>query len=63
MDETRWYWCLEHDAAVTDDDPCPPSRRLGPYPSQEAAENWRQSFAARNEKWDAEDREWEGDED
>ena len=43
MDETQWYWCLEHNAAVTSDDPCPPARKLGPYPSKEAAENWRQT--------------------
>jgi hypothetical protein len=63
VDEAQWYWCLEHGAAVTADDPCPPSRKLGPYPSKEAAEHWRETVAARNEKWDAEDREWDGDED
>jgi hypothetical protein len=61
MEEQTWFWCLEHDVAVTADHPCPPDRKLGPYPSREAAENWKQSFEARNEKWDAEDREWEGE--
>jgi hypothetical protein len=57
MQDQQWYWCLEHNAAVTADDPCPPSRRLGPYPSREAAENWKETVEARNEKWDAEDKE------
>lgn len=61
MTATEWYWCLEREVAVTADDPCPPDRRLGPYPTREAAENWKQTVEARNEKWDAEDREREGD--
>ena len=32
---------------------------LGPYPSKAAAENWRDTVAARNEAWDAEDDRWE----
>ncbi len=29
--------------------------RMGPYPTEEAAENWRQQVAKRNEAWDDED--------
>ncbi len=56
MAEPEWYWCLEHNTAVTEDDPCPPSRRLGPYPSRVAAENWKQTVDARNEAWDADNK-------
>jgi hypothetical protein len=59
--EQQWFWCLDHGAAVTADDPCPPKRKLGPYPSRTAAENWKQTVEARNEKWDAEDKEWSGE--
>lgn len=51
-----FWWCLRHsrveedpnvDAAADD--------RLGPYDSAQAAEGWREQFAARNEEWDRED--------
>jgi hypothetical protein len=29
--------------------------RMGPYPTKEAAEHWRDHVAARNEAWDEED--------
>ena len=48
---------------MTADDPCPPKRKLGPYPTRAAAESWKQTVDARNEKWDAEDKEWSGDDD
>jgi hypothetical protein len=63
MADEEWYWCLDHSAAEPADGPCPPSRRLGPYPSRAAAEHWKEKVEARNEKWDAEDREWNGDDD
>jgi hypothetical protein len=58
----QWYWCLNHERAEAADSPCPPDRRLGPYPSRDAAEHWKESFDARNESWDKADREWEGEE-
>ena len=63
MDDQEWYWCLEHKAAERADGGCPPDRRLGPYPSREAAEHWKERVEARNEAWDAEDRSWSGDDD
>jgi hypothetical protein len=57
--DTQWYWCLDHNAAEPADNPCPPDRRWGPYPSREAAEHWKEQVAARNEEWDAADKEWE----
>jgi hypothetical protein len=61
MDDHEWYWCLEHKAAERADGGCPPDRRLGPYPSREAAEHWKERVDARNETWDAEDRSWSGE--
>jgi hypothetical protein len=61
MEDVKWYWCLRHDAAEPEDSGCPPDQRLGPYPSREAAEHWKEQFEARNEAWDKEDAEWEGD--
>jgi hypothetical protein len=60
MADQEWFWCLDHNAAVQADDPCPPKRRLGPYPTRAAAENWKETVEARNAKWDADDKEWSG---
>jgi hypothetical protein len=59
--DTQWYWCLQHEVAEPADGGCPPDRRLGPYPTREAAENWRWDFERRNVEWDEADREWEGE--
>lgn len=56
MADERWYWCLTHQR-VEPEVGCPNSERLGPYPSQEAAANWRETTARRNEEWDREDAE------
>jgi hypothetical protein len=61
MSVNEWYWCQQHNAAEPADRACPPDRRLGPYPSREAAEHWKDTVDARNEKWDAEDEAWDGD--
>ena len=61
MAAEEWYWCLEHKVAEPAEGGCPPDRRLGPYPSREAAEHWKEQFDARNEAWDAEDEEWSGE--
>jgi len=34
---------------------------LGPYPSRDAAEHWKEKVEARNEAWDADDKAWSGD--
>ncbi|MDQ1508852.1 MAG: hypothetical protein QOG50_696 [Actinomycetota bacterium] len=57
----EWYWCLEHKVAETASGGCPPDRRLGPYPSREAAEHWKEQVEARNQAWEAEDEEWSGE--
>ncbi len=53
-DAGRWYWCFRH-STVEAEAGCPAIDRLGPYPSQEAARNWRERVQERNEAWDAED--------
>ena len=61
MTATEWYWCLTHDraeqAAVRDD----PDNALGPYPSAEAAADWRRLNEDRALKWKVEDEAWTGD--
>lgn len=57
-----WYWCLRHGRVENGAETCPADDRLGPYPSEEAARNWRQRVEERNDKWDADDRAWSGEE-
>ena len=56
---SEWYWCLDHGTVESGSGNCPPDRRMGPYPSQEAAANWKEQAEARNDQWDAEDEAWE----
>jgi hypothetical protein len=56
----EWYWCLDHQAAEPEGGDCPPDRRLGPYPSREAAQHWKDRVESRNQTWDAADDAWEG---
>ena len=53
-----YWWCLDH-KAVEDDDGCRAEVRLGPYPDSEAASRALQSVQERNDKLDAEDRDWD----
>jgi hypothetical protein len=55
----EFYWCLDHNRVEGADSPCPPDRRMGPYESQDAAEQWNERVESRNEQWDAEDKAWE----
>ena len=64
-DETaaaRWWWDLRAGRAVRDDERSSDKDVLGPYPTREAAEAWRQSHEAREEAWDDEDERWLGKE-
>jgi hypothetical protein len=61
MAEQEWYWCLDHKAAEPADQACSAENRMGPYPSREAAEHWKERVEARNDTWDREDAEWSGD--
>ncbi len=58
MAET-WWWDLTRGRAVTADERPRDIEVLGPYPSREAAEAWRETTEARNEAWDEADEEWE----
>lgn len=59
----EWYWSLTEKRAVPAAERGHPRDVLGPYPTKEAAENWQATVEARNEQWDEDEREWEGDED
>jgi hypothetical protein len=47
----NWYYCFKHKKVETRDE-CNQMDRMGPYPTREDAENWRQQVAARNAAWD-----------
>jgi hypothetical protein len=53
-DEQQWWYCLRHKRAERGPG-CPGKDRLGPYPSQEAAERALETVRRRNEEWDAAD--------
>lgn len=53
-----YYWCTDHHD-VEDEHGCRAEVRLGPFPTREAAQHALETVRERNEKADAEDREWE----
>jgi hypothetical protein len=61
--EERWYWDLRRERAVREDERGPAEDLLGPYPSREAAANWRDRVERRNEAWDEDDERWHGPDD
>ncbi|MBA3280845.1 MAG: hypothetical protein H0U29_01300 [Acidimicrobiia bacterium] len=61
MSTTQWYWCLTHQQPETGEQRDDPDNSLGPYPTEEAARNWKATSEARNEAWDTEDERWSGD--
>jgi len=61
MTEERWWWDLRQGRAVIDDERGPDKDVLGPYPTKEAAEHWRDSHEQREDEWKAQDETWEGD--
>ena len=56
---TDWYWDLQREKAVPADERGPGDQTMGPYPTREAAENWKATLEERNEEWDRDDEEWE----
>lgn len=56
-----WYWCLRHQRVESGTGNCPPEDRMGPYESEDAARNWKDRVDSRNEKWEKDDKDWEGD--
>lgn len=63
MSEQQWWWSLTEGRAVTREERGRDEEVLGPYPTREAAEGWRDRVDTRNEAWDEADREWKGDDD
>ncbi len=57
-DDTPFYWCLTH-GEVEVGEQCRAQDRLGPYPSADAARNWKATHESRQEKWEDEDEKWE----
>ena len=57
----RWWFDLKQGRAVRDDDRGPAKDVLGPYPTQAAAEGWRQAHEDREESWKDQDDEWAGE--
>lgn len=57
----EWYWCLTHGRVESAEDRDDIENALGPYPSEEAARNWKETVEARNEAWAAEDERWRGE--
>jgi len=53
---TYWY-CVKHSSVEQGEDICPPIDRLGPFDSQEAAEQALEKAEQRNREWD-EDPDW-----
>jgi hypothetical protein len=49
----EWYYCFKHKKIETRDE-CHRMDRMGPYPTAEDAENWRERVVARNEAWEEE---------
>lgn len=60
MSGGEYYWCLEHQR-VEGPHEDKAAHRMGPYPTPEAAEHWRESVAARNEDWEDDERESDTD--
>ncbi len=46
-----WYYCFKHERVETREE-CHLKDRMGPYPTREDAEHWRQRVAERNAEWD-----------
>lgn len=59
MAQEQWWWDLAAERAVTSAERPRDLEVLGPYPTREAAESWRDTVEARNEEWKAEDERWE----
>lgn len=64
MDQTEtgpFYWCMRHKRVEQAGQACPEDHRLGPYPTAAAARDWRQRHEGREDRWEAQDKQWEGD--
>jgi hypothetical protein len=60
-DDERFYWCQRHERVERQGETCPEGQLLGPYPSADAARDWKRQHEAREERWGAQDDVWEGE--
>ena len=58
----EWYYCFKHGKVETRDE-CRQMDRMGPYPTEEAARNWRERVVERNEEWGDDEEDEDEDED
>lgn len=61
MSDDGWYWCFTHERVEARDERDDPDNALGPYPSPEAATNWRDKVEERAEVWKEADDAWAGE--
>ena len=61
MSTIEWYWCLTHQQAEAAADRDDPDNALGPYPSPEAARDWKRRNEERAEAWKEDDDRWSGE--
>ena len=54
---TAWYYCLRHHT-VEPEGVCKATDRLGPYPDPDAAAHALETLREREERLEAEDRQW-----
>lgn len=54
-----WWYCLKHQR-VEPEVGCPNSERLGPFATQDEAAHALELAAKRNEQWDENEAEWDG---
>lgn len=57
--DTKWYWDLDKQTAVTASERGRGDNTMGPYDSKAEAENWRSKVESRNDSWDDADDDWE----
>ncbi len=60
-DGERFYWCQRHARVEPAGDTCPERDLLGPYPSADAARDWKHQHEEREDRWQAQDDAWEGE--
>lgn len=57
-DNDQWYWCMTHQRAEQGVG-CRAQDRMGPYPSAQAAADWKQTRDAREDDWEEQDEAWD----
>lgn len=57
--ERKYWWCLKHGRVEDSQNACQWSDRLGPYDTQSQAKRALQTIEDRNQRFDAEDEQWE----